>query len=290
MNCELPNCYPTSFESLETLNSLENFENPTCPTGYIFYNAPNGDCQDVHDPGIPPTTYYVLHKGSNNTNPLPDPTKGNSIVGWSVIVHGEGNTPVTTNVATHSVAEGAAGFKGGVPNCTAVTPHQLTFVDVKKVQGIASIGNHGMSYCILPPPSTPSGVKISNIGPGTFTATWTPGTGQTSYTYTLNGDSILPKSDNGMSKNSAIFTNVPGNDSNTLVVNAVNLSGSVSSAPSDSFSIESITIPPSNIAGVSIESSTTSESNSSSQMMLYAGIGGVVLIIFILMLMMGGKK
>lgn len=288
MNCKLPSCYPTS---VETFNNLENFENSICPTGYILYSSPNGDCQDVHDPSPTPTLFYVASTDSKGTNPLPDPSMGNGIVGWSVIVHGEGNTPVTTKVATHSIASGSPGFKGG-NNCNGINPHQLTFVDVASVQGIASYGNHGMSYCILPPPSTPSGVTITNIGPGTFTATWTPGTGQTSYTYTLNGDPITPQSDNGMAKSSAIFTNVPGNNSNTLVVNAVNLSGSVSSAPSASFSIESVTTPPSNVAGVSIVFSANSESNSNSnsQIMLYAGIGGVILIIFILMLMMGGKK
>ena len=302
MSCKLPNCYPVSIETIENIKNTENFENsPLCAPGYVYFNSPNGDCQSVLSDSTP-TTYYILNTSSKTENPipdgyypLPDPTIGPGIKGWSIIVKGEGNTPVTTTVATHSIAEGSPGYSGGNPNCGPfiTNPHQITFVDAAKVKGIQAILNHRMNYCLLPPPSPPTNVTISNIKNGSFTATWTAGIGQTSYTYSLNGNPIIPTTDNGMTKKSAIFTGVPANDSNTLIVTAVNLSGPTNSDPSVSFSIPDYSFPssPSSYnAGSSISFSSNEESTSSSSFVLFASIGGVVIIIFILMLMMGGKK
>jgi hypothetical protein len=301
MSCKLPSCYPVSIENIE---NIENFETtPLCAPGYLYFNSPNADCQSVLA-GSNPTTYYILDHNSKTGDPkpdgyyqLPDPTTGPGIKGWSIIVKGEGNTPVTTTVATHSIASGSPGYSGGNANCGPyiTNPHQITFVDDAKVKDIQAILNHRMNYCLLPPPSQPKNVTISNINKGSFTATWASVIGETSYTYSLNGNPIIPTTDNGMTKNSAIFTGVPANDSNTLIVTAVNLSGPTNSDPSVSFSIpdySSSSSPSSYNAGVSISFSPDQESpsTSNSSFILFASIGGVVLIIFILMLMMGGKK
>jgi len=296
MSCKLPECYPVSFD-----NNVENFFN-TCPAGYIAFNSPNADCQNVHD-GTNPKTYYILKNSTDGKLSLPDPSTGKSAVGWNVIANGGGG-PKTSSIATHSVAPGAVGY-GGQPNCggSIQTPHQVTFVDDDKVAGTASYGNNGMSYCILPAPTAPTNLNIISTDANTFTAAWTSGSGHTSYTFSLNGNTIRPSTDRSMTSNSATFTNIPPNSDYKFIVNAVNISGSTSSEPSSSFSITG-TLPPTNPpmdrASTSLgDTSLVASANSittppaskapDSSMMLYAGIGGVILIIIIGMFMMGGK-
>jgi len=228
MSCKLPECYPVSFDN----NLSDNVENflEGCPAGYGELSSPNPDCQHAHA-GEKPTHYYVL---DSKTYSLPDPRTNESAVGWTVLVNGGGGFKEST-VATHSIVS-PSGYRPS-PNCPSNKPHALTFVDDAKVAATKSWGNRYMKYCILGPPTKPTNVNISNITANGFTASWTPGSRQTSYTYSLNGVNITPLTDSGMTTNSVTFTNLQSKSGNTFVVTAVNNTGSISSDPTNSFSI-----------------------------------------------------
>jgi hypothetical protein len=56
---------------------------------------------------------------------------------------------------------------------------------------------------------------------------WTGGSGATSYTYTVNGNAVIPDVDNGVASNSATFTGLSDNTTYAIIVTATNAGGSV---------------------------------------------------------------
>jgi hypothetical protein len=72
--------------------------------------------------------------------------------------------------------------------------------------------------------SIPSGLSTSSLTYNSFTVTWLNGAGATSYRYTLNGTSVTPSTDNGISNKTAIFTGLTPLTTYTLIVTAVSAS------------------------------------------------------------------
>jgi hypothetical protein len=79
------------------------------------------------------------------------------------------------------------------------------------------------------PPTQPV-VSSSSITSSGFTVSWTGGATATSYTYTLNGGSVTPSTDNGVASNTAVFTGLSGGTTYAVVVTAVNPFGSTASS------------------------------------------------------------
>ena len=90
-------------------------------------------------------------------------------------------------------------------------------------------------------PSQPVSLASSNISQTGFTVSWTGGLGATSYTYTLNGSSATPSDNQGVASKYAVFTGLSQGTIYLVIVSAVNVSGSTSSA---SFSISTVPSTP----------------------------------------------
>jgi sugar lactone lactonase YvrE len=92
--------------------------------------------------------------------------------------------------------------------------------------------NSSASTNILTTPSAPTNIYQSN-GTGTgFQVNWQNGVGATSYSYTFNGSAATPSNDFGVASKYAIFTGLSFNTGYTVVVTAINASGSTSGTAS----------------------------------------------------------
>jgi hypothetical protein len=83
-------------------------------------------------------------------------------------------------------------------------------------------------------PTALTSLASNSVTSSGFTVTWSGGSGATSYTYTLDGASATPSTDNGVSSSSATFTGLTPSTTYALVVTAVNSAGST---PSSSLSV-----------------------------------------------------
>ena len=79
-------------------------------------------------------------------------------------------------------------------------------------------------------PTQPTSIIFSSITQTAFTATWSNGTGATSYTYKLNNSAVTPSTDNGVASKSARFTGLVASTPYDLIVTAINAGGPIASA------------------------------------------------------------
>jgi hypothetical protein len=106
-------------------------------------------------------------------------------------------------------------------------------------------------------PTTLTSLASSSVTSSGFTVTWSGGSGATSYTYTLDGATVTPSTNNGVSSRSATFTGLTPSSTYAVVVTAVNSAGST---PSTSFSVTTSTsTPPTLPSSLSSSSVTFSE-------------------------------
>jgi hypothetical protein len=124
---------------------------------------------------------------------------------------------------------------------TGLTPGSTVSIDVKAIN---SLGNKSASISVQLAPSNITSFLTSSITQTGFTLSWSGGTGATTYTYTNNGSSITPFTNDGVSNKTAVFSGLNAGSSNSIVVTATNSSGSTSSS---SFTVQLV---PSNITGV----------------------------------------
>ena len=88
------------------------------------------------------------------------------------------------------------------------------------------------SLSILTLPSVPFNVSQTAGSLSSITVSWLGGFGATSYTYTLNGSSVTASDNQGLTSKYAVFTGLNSGTIYSIVVTAVNSSGSISSPPS----------------------------------------------------------
>jgi hypothetical protein len=91
---------------------------------------------------------------------------------------------------------------------------------------------------LIAAPTQPTDISGSNITSSGFTVNWTGGTGATSYTYTLNGSAATPSSSTA---SSATFTGRAAGTTYSVIVTAVNSTGSVVST---ALSVTTLISPP----------------------------------------------
>jgi len=133
---------------------------------------------------------------------------------------------------------------------TNLTPASTYIVKVVSVNENGSSESDPIS--ILLPPSMPRALVASAVGKTGFTVTWTGGQPATSYSYTLNGRATVPSVDNGVLSKIAVFSDLQPGVTYTVIVTAINSSGSTSSY---GFSI--MTLPPPGVAVDPSQSNTT---------------------------------
>ena len=143
-------------------------------------------------------------------------TGASGATGYSYKLNGSTVTPsvdngLTSKSATFSSLSGATSYTLIV---TAITEGGQTASDP-------------LTITTLPNPPTSLSLTASSITYQSFVGSWTGGSGATSYTYTLNGTTVLPS----QSANSATFNGLVGTTSYTLVVTAINSGGQTVSSP-----------------------------------------------------------
>jgi hypothetical protein len=129
------------------------------------------------------------------------------------------------NTVTPSIDIGVSGKIATLTGLSAGTTYSVTVTAVN-VSGTTSSSPLSVTTTTLP--TTPV-VTASNINIFGFTVSWTGGAGATAYTYTLNGANAIPSTDSGIASQTAIFTNLNSGTTYSVIVNAVNTSGSVAS-------------------------------------------------------------
>ena len=174
---------------------------PTQPT--------NADATSVTDTG-----FTVIWSG------------GDVATSYSYVLNDVDTLPSTDN----GVSSKSAVFTGLLP-LTSYT------VVVTAVNDNGSSGSTPFNVSTLPPPP-PTSIVLDNFnaviditGSG-FTLVWTGGDGATSYSYDVtdpSGGVYVPSTDNGVSGKTAIFTGLPSTTAFTIVLTAINMTGSTTS-------------------------------------------------------------
>ena len=167
----------------------------------------------------PPTTPNVSTSSITYSSFVASWTGGSGATSYSYMLNGSTVTP-----EDNGVSEKTATFTGLADS----TEYTLIVI------AINNGGQTSASYVTvttLNKPAMALTVTISSLTYQSFVASWTGGNGATSYAYTLNGSSVTPSLDNGLESNTATFTALSAATNYTLVVTAINNSGSTDSPP-----------------------------------------------------------
>ena len=135
------------------------------------------------------------------------------------------NGVTTTPSVDRGLLDKAATFTG----LTASTSYSVVVVSIN---GTGVTNSVTLTVITSGPPPTAPVVAVSNIKDVSFTANWTGAIGVTSYSYSLNGQSILPSTDNALVGRSATFTGLMPSSTYSLIVIAINTTGSTYSVVS----------------------------------------------------------
>ena len=128
------------------------------------------------------------------------------------------NTISLTPSTDNGVASKTATFTGLSPSTTYI-------VELIAGNYAGSTVASSISVTTLIPPPVAAVVTISSITPTSFVASWTGGTNATSYTYTLDGLTVTPSIDNGLTSKTATFSNLTPSTTYSFVVNPTNAGG-----------------------------------------------------------------
>ena len=164
---------------------------------------------------------------------------GNGATSYTYSLNGTPTTPSTDNGVASKLAS-FTGLSGGSTYTIVVTAVNT------------SGSNSSASSSVSTVPTQPVSLAYSTITTSSFTVTWSGGNGATSYTYSLNGITTTPSTDNGVSSKLASFTGLSGGSTYTIVVTAVNSGGSNSSANS---SVSTVPTQPDSLVFSSITAS-----------------------------------
>jgi sugar lactone lactonase YvrE len=111
---------------------------------------------------------------------------------------------------------------------TGLTPGTIYTMTLSAVDDGGSSDADPFIFTTLPPAPTPVVVSLLAAGPNYFTIGWTGAQYATSYTYRINGATVLC---NSQGSNTATFTGLPPGTSNSIIVNATNITDSTPSSP-----------------------------------------------------------
>jgi hypothetical protein len=141
---------------------------------------------------------------------------------------------VTTVPSTDSVSGKTATFTGLLPE----TSYSLLVTALNSIHSTSAVSTSVSATTLILPPTAPV-VTITLLRDTSFTATWTGGTRATSYTYSIDGNFVIPSTDAGVASKSASFTGLLANTTYSLVIAAINSTG-----PTYSFATILTTLPP----------------------------------------------
>ena len=189
----------------------------------------------------PSTTYSLVVNPTNAGGPTPTTKSITTLIPYPTVpvvtVNSVGDT--TFSVSYSSTGTSYSYTLNGASATPSVSGSTATFSDLTGLTAysliVTATNTTGSTpsattsvTTLISPPSTPV-VSISSVTDTSFIANWTGALRVTSYTYTLNGSSATPSTDNGLASKSATFTGLAASTSYTLVVTATNSTNSTNS-------------------------------------------------------------
>ena len=151
-------------------------------------------------------------------------TTSSFTVSWSGGVNGMtytytlNGTPITTNIVDNGIEKNSADFSGLTPG-----NNYNIVVTSSNINGNQS-GNASIK---LPAgPTALTKITVSNQTTTSFVVTWSGGLNATSYTYKINGTETTPSSDDGVTAQSATFSDLTVDTTYVLIITATNENGS----------------------------------------------------------------
>jgi hypothetical protein len=127
-------------------------------------------------------------------------------------------TPITTNIVDNGVEKSSADFSGLTPG----TNYSI-IVTAENINGTQS----GTASIRLPAgPTALTNITVASQTTTSFIVTWSGGLNATSYTYKINGTETTPSSDDGVTAQSAAFSNLTVDTTYVLIITATNENGS----------------------------------------------------------------
>jgi hypothetical protein len=160
-------------------------------------------------------------------------TGGEGATSFSYTLNEEPATP-------SAEGSGTATFSGLLP----ATSYQVI------VTAVNSSGSADSApLIVLTESSTPTSLTLTSQEATSFAVTWIGGTGATSYSFTINEEPVTPSS---QTSSSASFTGLTPGSSISLVVSAINASGS---SPSSPLTFTTLPNAPSNLQGTATQTS-----------------------------------
>jgi hypothetical protein len=197
-------------------------------TYVIFVTATNTNGTISSQPLVIRTLISVPTKPSNPTASPITPfgftvgwTGGVGATSYTYKLNGTSVTPSTDNGLTSQTAR----FQDLLPSTTYI----LLITATNSTGSVISDPYTIITQPNTSPPTPP--ILTSTQLQTTITLNWTGAVGATSYSYKLNGNSVTPSTDNGVSNKSATFSGLTASTSYTLLVTAINLNGSTISQP-----------------------------------------------------------
>jgi sugar lactone lactonase YvrE len=227
------------------------------PSTHPYYSGP---------PTVPTTPTTIIPTISNIT-PTSFVASWTGAVGatsYTFTLNGSSATPSTNN----ALASKTVTFTG----LTHTTNYSLGIVATNDA---GSTPVTTSTTTLIPFPTAPV-VTLSSIRDTSVVASWTGAVGATSYTYTLNGVTVTPSTDNGVSSKTATFTGLNAATSYTVGVNATNSTGptpGTATATTLITSLKGVGAPSNSLSGVS---NNTYIDTSTGDVYKYVGASGMV--------------
>ena len=184
-----------------------------------------------------PSTPSSLSYTATDTTVTVSWSDGATATSYSYVLNGVSTTPSTDN----GVASKSASFSG----LSQATTYTLDVIAIN-----AGGSSMPSSTSVTTAPGAPSGFSYTATDT-TVSLSWAAGTGATSYSYTLNGVSTTPSTDNGVSGQTAEFTGLTIGTSYIIGVTAINDGGS-------STTLTNVTTIPSTPSSLSYTATDTS--------------------------------
>ncbi len=218
------------------------FTGLTIATSYavivIAYNGPVANTPSASFTAVTsPTAPYDIVVSNTSINAF--------TVSWSGGLTATSYTyTLNGSLVTPSIDNGVASKTARFTGLTAGTSYTLS------IGAVNVAGSTAGNVSIITAPSAPTSLASSEITSTSFKISWSGGLAATSYSYTLNGSSVTPSVDNGLTSGTATFSGLTAGTSYTVLINAVNASGSSSGTLS-------ISTPPGALTALASSEATT---------------------------------
>lgn len=165
----------------------------------------------------PSNPYNLWQTNSSATGFTINWLGGFGATSYTYTINGNSVTPAVNNGVEQSSAV-----------ITGLTIGNVYSVVVRATNAAGNADSISTNFYTIP--TIPTSVSSSAVTGNQFTVSWSGGSVATSYRYTLNGQAVIPSTDNGIASKNAIFSDLNGGTIYNVIVTAVNPAGSAASS------------------------------------------------------------